>query len=368
MANGVLAAGQAPHYEDYASLKKWIRSRQDLYVTRDLELKRFIFNQTGTGSFVEIEDKGTETIADIGKATVTLELASAVDEASHNGVVFTITWVDSAGNSFTSEATGTAGLATTPVAFATPVTTSVYAVTSFTASADFANQDVLAMVNAGATYATISAAGTTLAATEAQLVGVGKVMAQTMVDDATQHGKEVYLNYITPWGTEKYALATLDGADSSTEVVFYEASSAYVATTVLVKDFYRRRFLMSELASVATKEIGVVAVGGAAIYAIIGALQHQSMHSRFTVRASHSAWLARIVWTSTVATNLVTQLKITFTPYGDTDEHNIIITNGAFLSVDPCIRFASNTDIKFEVLGNLTNNTFNLHMLDVENR
>jgi len=209
------------------------------------------------------------------------------------------------------------------------------------------------------------AAGKTVA-TEAELSGTGKVMAQTMVDDATQHGKEVYLEYVTPWGLPKYALATLDGADSSTEVVWYEATSDYDATTVLVKDFYRRRDMCSEVDSVATKEIALVAVGGAAIYAIIGAEQHCSIHSRFHTLTGYDSWVARIVLTESDAARVITQLRMTFVPYGHTDSHNIVISVAAFLSVDPCIRLAPNTDVKFEIFGNNADVTFNIHILEAK--
>ena len=352
MANGNIAIGRAPSYEDYASLKKYLRKNRG-GTWKEFNLSRFMFNQAGTGSFVEVEDKGTETIADIGK---TAETWIAQISAHAENVVLTITWVDNAGTETTQSVTLTDANET---AFTVPITTG-YACTA--ASIDVVNPGGVT-VKVGVTglatpVATVAAAATV--ATEALLSGTGKVMAQTMVDDATQHGKDVYLDYVTPWGAIKYGFATLDGADSSTEVVWYEASSVYTATTVLVKDFYRRRDMTCEANSVATKEIALVAV----IYSIIGALQHSSMHSRFTTPMNRDCWLARVVMTVSVATKIVTQLKITFTPYGDTDEHNIVISVGDYLLVDPCIRLAANTDLKFEIIGNLTDNTFNIHVLE----
>ena len=196
-------------YEDLESLKKYIASNASLALPAARAKKYDIdhiyeiqthLTQSSTGTQAELESTDSIAISQIGKTEVTLELAAAADDASHEDVVFTVTWKDNEGNSYTSEATGTAGLATTPVAFATPVTTTVYEVTAFTASADFDNQDVYAMVNGGAIYATITAAGTVLEATNDQMIGVGTMYGRTHTNHDDGDGDVLHMDYFTPWG------------------------------------------------------------------------------------------------------------------------------------------------------------------------
>ncbi len=176
---------------------------------------KFMYSQLTTDTAVEVQNPAGETIAQIGKTEVTLQLTCATaDEATHNNKVFTLVYKNAAGVVKTCTATGTATLFNTPVNF-TPACNDFYCALSFTASADFDTRDIYAKVAAGAVYATISAAGTVLTATDAQLKGVGSITIKQKTDQvATDGGSEITLDYLTPWGELKSATALLSAVDT----------------------------------------------------------------------------------------------------------------------------------------------------------
>ena len=357
MVNGYNQIEQAPHYEDYVSLKKYIWSQQAIKY-KNLRVSQFIYNQDGTDTIVEISEKAGETIADIGK---TAETWIAQISAYAEDVVVTLTWTNTSGVSATSTVTLTDANET---AFTTPITTGYLATAC---SIDIVNPGGVTVkvgVTGVATPVATIAAGAT-AAMEAGLSGTGRItLAQKTDQVGTDGGKDAYLAYLDPWGTIKYGFATLSAADTSTEVVWYEASSAYVATTILVKDFYRMRSFTSEI--VTADELLLVAPGGATVYGVIIAASHFSGHSRYTCPTGRSAWFGRFRTSTSVATRIVTDLTITYTPYGHTDEHTIVIALDGIVSQDPLFRLAANTEIKFQIIGNHTDNTFDFQILEAE--
>jgi len=304
MANdGTMHVDKMKKYEDLESLKKHINSGESKWdLTTKNEIHRHLI-QLSTGTAAEIENTDAIAISQIGRTGVTLELSAAADEASHNTVVFSLTWEDNAGTSYTSEATGTAGLNTTPVAFATPVATTVYKVTAFTASADFDNQDVYAMINGSSVYATITAAGAVLAATEAQMHGVGSVYVRSHTNHNDADGAIIFGEYLTGAGTINYMHGTIPDADGTVETRFFEATVAagvYTATTTTVKDFYRVRTLYTDTAPTANSheyfvcdgDLGNVDGSGGDAYAVMLEGSTQWATSRYTPPKQYDAWVA----------------------------------------------------------------------------
>jgi hypothetical protein len=361
MATGNLSIDTLPNYEDYTSFKKWARSSDSLFKTNTLKLVRFLWLQAGTGSEVELENKSGETIADIAS---TGETWVAQISAYAENVVVTLVWKNNAGTTTTSTVTLTDANET---AFTTPITTG-YAATG--CSIDVVNPAGVT-VKVGATgmatpVATIQAAATV--ALEADLSGVGRVNVAQKTDQVSTDGEmPIYIPYTTPWGELKYGYATLNDTDTSTEVALYEASSAFAATTVLVKDFYRRRTLTSE--TTVADEVLLVAPGGGTVYGVIPVDTMESVHSRYVCPTGRSAWLARICMNQAIATALDCYVLITYTPYGETYAHTcqLSIPNNAGISLDPLLRLAAGSEIKFVIKGNLSSNSFDFHIVEVEN-
>ena len=362
MANqGNLSIGQAPHYEDEASLKKWIRSRQDLWITKDLKMWRFIRNQTGTAEAVEIEEKGGQTIAQIGKTELTVFLAGDADNASTNTNTYAFTYKDSAGVDHTVAGTGTATLNGTPVAFV-PAVTDYYCSVSFTGPED-ANVNVYVATTAiAAIYATITKGGA-VAATEDQLLGVGAIYGRMETNSNDSDGMILDLDYITPWGeVVEAALCTINTTDGTTEIRFYKAD-----TLTTVKDFYRCRYLEgNQIPTTNTHTAQITNLDNSAIYNVIEELCIKSLHSRYMVPLNRDSWLSHICVNQAIATNLDVYMTISYTPYGDTiaTTCKIAVPNNNLFGVPVMLRLAALSEISFTVLGNHSDNSFDFHILE----
>jgi hypothetical protein len=242
------------NFENYDNMHqslniKWRQSAKERKITR---------TQLTTNTAVEVEEKAGETIADIGKTEVAITLSGSADNASTNGKIYTLVYEDNEGDQHTAVATGTATLNATPVAFVPPIA-KYYAPVSFTASAADANVNVI-LLSGATTYGTIST--TTVAATDAQLIGIGSVNIAQKTHVAGDIDKTGTFTYLTPWREIKYAEYALDHTDTSDEVTPTDVTSG-----LTVKDFYRRYELTLE--TVAGDEILVVAPGGATVYDVI---------------------------------------------------------------------------------------------------
>jgi len=306
--------GAARPYEDLASLKKYIKSvHGKVYNSPTLTERIYHVNQTTTGTDRLIAGDAALTTSLIGSTEVTLELTCATaNDASHNGKTFTLVYDDRDGDSHTAVATGTATLFATPVAFVPPGT-DFYAARSFTASADFDNRDIYAKVNAGATYATITAAGTVTAATAGQLFGIGSIYGRGSADHADADAKLLYLCYQTPWGEEKFGHCTLT-ATSSDEIIFYEATDdgdgTTTATTTTVKDFACVVWFRSSAAAtsnayflITDAECANANGSGGDVYAIIPNGNTVGCALARRVPDGYTGWIGRIsaFWVQTAA-------------------------------------------------------------------
>jgi len=304
MANeGVMHVDDLPHYEDMASLKKYIRSRPDKWdISTAHALDRELI-QLSTGTAVEVENTDSIAISQIGRAEIAVKLGAGADEGTHNTVVFTLVYNDQDGVSHTCVATGTATLATTQVAFV-PAIADFYAATSFTSSATFATEDVIVETSASTeVWATITATAT--AATEAQLLGTGAIYVRAHTNHADSLSKVVFGEYLSAYGTIKYFHGTTDGADGTTEVRIFEATrtlGVYAAITTTVKDFYRFRTLYTTTTPTTNSHEWLITdaacgnVDGSSgdIYGVILEGSVQWATSRYTPPVGYDAWIANI--------------------------------------------------------------------------
>jgi hypothetical protein len=307
-------------YEDLPSLKKYIKAnpaRNDNgtitgFKSGTISERLIKCWHLTTGTAAEVEMMTGSAIGQIGKTEVAVSLGASTNAASHNEKVFTLVYLDADGVSHTATATGTATLADTQVAFS-PAITDFYCATSFTVSADFADQDVFVETTGSAVvWATISNAGTTLAATEAQLLGVGAAYLRGSTDHADSDSKIGYLCYVNPWGTIKYAIGTI-GTTGDAEVRFLEATddgdgtTTVIAGNTTVKDFYRVIWWRMSAAATANTDFLITDAdcsningSGGDVYAYIPNGFQEWESSRVYARPNYSTWIARIEVTAPV--------------------------------------------------------------------
>jgi hypothetical protein len=379
---GIVNVAEAPYFEDEKSLKEWIR-KQPKY-EKEPKLFRTIAEQAATGSVVEIEELAGQTVAQIGKTELAVYLAGDADNASTNGKVYTLTYIDQDGVEHEAKATGTATLNGTPVAFKDSATGLVavidfYAAVSLTASAADANVIIYCSTAAiAAIYATISK--TTTAATAAHLLGVGTVYGRSETDHADADSAELTMEYVTPWGEIKFAHCTLDtngGSGTDTEVIFYEATLSapdpedgiitWTPTTTQVVDFYRQRTITTDVVGTTNSHsLWVCNADGSAIYGVIEEGFANSVHTRYMAPTEKHCWLTEICYNNTVATNIVTQLHITYTPFGSAIARtcHISLPNNAAGKLLLMLKLAPLSEVTFSIIGNLAEPTFDIHIIE----
>lgn len=371
---GKVGVGNAPHFEDEASLKQWIR-KQNIYKAEETTLFRSIINQAGTGSEVELAEKGGLTISQKGKTELTLVMASDTDDNAYDTKTVTIHYRTAAGTAKTAVATFNAANSTTEVAFVPAVTDfycwdliSYTAATVIVSSVAVQAGDNVYIGTTGLTaeirYATIAAAATYPVHTT--LFGVGHIWGAEETNTAGDVGKVITLSYYTPWGLVRTASFTL-AADTTTIQRLVNTD-----TSLVVCDFYRLRSMTTTaaagkyicIAHDADKLAGTAALD--TFYGVIEEGYHESMHTAYLSRYNCDCWLSMICCNNAVATNIDTYLKLTYTPYGDTVAHvcMIALSNNNVSKIEPMLQLAEATDVKFEIKGNLSDNTFDIHFIE----
>ena len=289
-------------YCDYNSLNRYVHSRVGGHYS---EAHAFHTNLTmlTTGTDDELEADDGIALSYIGRTEVTLVLSGDGDNASTTGKLYTFVYKDRDGVEHTTVGTGTATLNGTPVAFV-PACSDFYCPVSFTASAADANVNVIALVAAGATHATIST--TTTAATEAQLIGIGAVYGRSHTEHGDADSKVHYMEYLTGYGTVKYGHCT-QTTTSVNEIRFFEgtydiSTDLVTATTTTVKDFYRVRRLWTLTTPTANShewiltdaDCGNVDGSSGDIYGLILEGKYESIMTRYTCPVGYDAWVAKI--------------------------------------------------------------------------
>lgn len=87
MVNGLVSIGIAPDYEDLTFLKKSIRAKSIIY--KNMRQHEFMYNQVGTGGFVEVAEMGGETVVNIA-AEGALFAICETDDASTQSKMATL--------------------------------------------------------------------------------------------------------------------------------------------------------------------------------------------------------------------------------------------------------------------------------------
>lgn len=370
---GKVGIGNAPYFEDEASLKQWIR-KQEKYESEITTLVRSIINQAGTGSEVELAEKGGLTLSLKGKTEISLKLACDTNDNAYDTKTVTGHYFTSAGVAKTFTATYNATDTTTEVACCSDFycwdlinyTAATVLVSSVAVQAgDAVYLGTTGMVaNAELRYATIAAAATYPVHTT--LFGVGHIYGAEESNTAGDVGKVITLTYYTSWGLIRTASITL-AADTTTIQRFVNTD-----TSLVVTDFYRVRTITTTanlgkyvcIAVDADKLVGTAALD--TYYGVIEEGYHESMHTAYFGRYNSDVWLTQICCNNSVASAIDTYIKITYTPYGDTIAHTCIIalSNNTQSKLEPMLQLARNTDVKFEIKGNLSDNTFDIHIIE----
>lgn len=357
---GNVKYGEAPPYHDYETLLRYIRDQGAHEPFIDVKS----IAQTGTAAYVELAEVDSQTVADIGKAEVTVQLYGDADDAATNTLTYTLVYLDADGESHTAVGTGTATLNGTPVAFV-PAVTDFYEAVSFTASAAQAAVNVSAKVAAGSIFATIAV--NTTAATEALLWGVGSITFKSAADNASDRKKDAYLTYLNHLYELKYAICTT-GAAATTAVRWYEATYAngvYTATTTSVKDFYRVRELRFSVA--ATGRMLIYDLGGSTtIYGVIKATYWEAQLTRFYVQKDYTAWIVNVkVENSSTAD---AKLKITRTDKLDSlaSDQIIEVPKAALYSKNVMHHIGDLSEAKFSIIGNTATVTATITIVEVK--
>lgn len=356
-------SGEPKKYEDHKSLKQFLtKNTQDFENLNEIQT---ILAQDGTESEVEIENASGETIALIGKSELTLVLEGSADNAATLGIDYDITYKDQDGNVKSLSLSGTATMNSVPLA----IGSDVYEVTSLTASAAQAVVTITAKVTAGATYATISV--NTTEATAAQLFGVGSVYIAQKTDQVATDGSLVnIMEYVTPWGEIKNAVATLNALDTTTQGRWMEIVSG-APTGLYVNNFYRKRFFAC-IGQVAADEILLSDSGQSNIYGVIPVSKAVAEFTRYICPADTKAKLTEIKISDSVATNIPVYLTIEYisTIYDGnfTFIHTISIPNNGCVELPLMFDIKEGTEVVLKLKGNLSKNTFCVKILEWEER
>jgi len=345
-------------YEDYESLKKHVHANIGRAWDGDYTyevIKSGTTTTTGaTGlEMLSIENGAVAFIADTEEIWVFC--TAVADDTSADGLIITLVYKDQDGTEHTTYGTFSAADTTTETAF-DPAVADGYCAISCTINGAVTTQDVtVGVTGMGTPMATIS--NTALAATEAQLFGIGTVYGKSSVDHAESDAGIFYLDYYTPWGEVKTgALCTL-GADSDEEVRFIEAD-----TTTYVKDFWREISLQASFTTSANTHEALIGDidfningGGGDCYGCINELTNSANIMRVTAPAVGGAcdmWLGKFIASSTLgggATADTLILQVRLTPYGDAKEKTLYFHFAGTLEVDLAIRLEPDTNVTWLV-------------------
>lgn len=369
---GIVQSGTAPHFEDEASLKQWIR-KQPGYLPDSTTLVRSIINQAGTADAVELAEKGGLTISQKTAANATIVLASDTDDNAYDGHTVTGHYYTLAGVKSTFTAAYDTTDTTTEVQCCTDFlcwnlddyTAATVLVSSVAVQAgDNVYVGLTGMV-AGAEkrYATIAAAATYPVITT--LFSTQVLYGLEEANTAGDVGKIVYVEYVTAWGLIKTCSITL-AADTTTIVRAVDSTNGRV-----VQDFYRVRKIYCSTALGKYYAIGMDAdklVGIAAVDVFYGVIEEgysTSMHTAYFVPA-RDAWLTEICINNSVGINLDTYLTITYTAYGETVARTckVALPNNQQTKMMMMMQLKQLSDLSFTILGNLSDNTFDIHIIE----
>lgn len=302
----------------------------------------FSYSQLTTGSAVEIEMKNGVTITRKTPAGLTLVGAFSADDNYYDGSYVYMEYKDSLWVShYATMITNTTS--TTEVAFIeyspnTGAVTDVYAVVDLRIYTDKGMTTLLA-TQAGETFGCGSTGALTLAtiaaetsaASELTLAGTtsgGCVWGRYSGDDVSYDNAEIYISYASYAGQVKFGHCTMDGADPTNEIRFYEATDdgdyTTTATATTVKDFYRVRWFYASVQPKADANENVLLTdsacanvdgSGGDVWGMIEEAYDTSLHSRYHAPRQHYSMLKTIRLGAAISTTTNAYVvALTFTP------------------------------------------------------
>lgn len=390
MVNGQISYSPIPQYEDYESLKKYIRSNLGQKYDHTI-LNRFSFTQSGTGSEVEISEKGGLTITDMPSTELTIVGAMSANDDEYDGAIATLKYYNKGGTEHTATCVINTTDSTTEVDFLDIETGLVavvdYAVPiSLTLSVEVKTGHTFGMGTTGSlTYGVIQAGATE--AVDEDLIGIGQIYGYYSNDDASYRDIIQYISYTNFWGEIKYAYVHTDDTDATTKVKMLQGTlnstgfsqsdwnipniKAHVTpTTNSVKDFWRLRTLDIEVTPESGHNFQLGNSDGSVIYNCVEEGNYESYHSRYVCPSDCDAWIARIMLSTSVITNVVTNVGMYYTPLGEDHQHyiDLAVGNNSNMIVDPIVPLKPGSEVKFTIVGNLSKNIIDIHILEAINK
>lgn len=390
MVNGNIRYTPIVPYEDYASLKKYIGSNMGRKYDHAI-LNRFSFTQDGTGSEVEISEKGGLTITDKGKTELTIVGAMSANDDDYDDAIATLVYKDADGDEHTATCIINTTDSTTETAFNDLATglvpvTDYYEPVSLSLSVPVKSGHTFGMGTTGVlTYGVIREGETS--AVDEDMLGVGTVYARYSNDDASYQGEVMYVSYINNLGEIEYGYFHTDKTDATTEVKLYKGildSTGFTnsdwnipniithvtPTTIPVRNFWRLRTLDISVTPGSGHYFVICNSDMSEIYNVVEEGNYESYHSRYTVPTDCESWVTHIAISQSVITSVVSYVTIYYTPLGETHEHKVILSvaNNAISQFDPVIPIKPGTEVKFTIIGNLAKVTIDIHILEATNK
>ena len=324
--------------------------------------------QLTTGTQVAVEESTGVTISRIARAELTLVGAASHLHATYSGEVLTITYQSNDGvthaatMTFPVTETDETAFYKTGVDSSDGINYGTVAVTDFynllTLSSSIITQagNTFGIGSTGALTEGVIQAGAT-AAVAADIHGVGDVFVRGHSDVASLQSKATRLRYFTPWGEQKFAIASTV-ANATTEVRYFVATSAFVATTVYVGDFYRVITFTTDTVPaggvymiLTDAACGAVDGSGGDVYGHIEEAIKEMLTSYFWAAPNRITYLKSIHMGIPAAAANGVLLHIAYTPYGHPhavlEEHSL--SGGSHHREALNLRIEPDTDVNLTI-------------------
>ena len=370
--NGLGVAFPFRHYEDYGSLKKNVNNDiGDIFIGDNTYEIIITGNQASTGADARISStNGGETVisSPLSKTEETWVFAFAADDETANGLTITMVYDDNSGDSHTTYGIVTAADNSVEAPFI-PAVADGYAMRSLSISGAVTTQDLGVGPTGDLTRGIIS--NTAVAATEAQLHGVGDLWVRGESNHADSVDEDCFVDWMTPWGEVKLGgIATTDAVDGTVEERCFESDG-----TTTIKDAWYIIMFWAKLGDLPTVNSGfflltddaVANVDGSGndVYGVIDETEVASKHVSFTAAAGCQTWLGHIHAYAPIGNALgdFYHLKIHFTPKGESYEKVLFETFSQEFDEDFAFPLEPDTEVYVEIADTAGASTFHLDMI-----
>jgi hypothetical protein len=343
-------------WSDYSSLKQYLERR---YGSKKIHIHRTEINQTGTAGDVELENKGGETIAQIGKTETALQVKSSGADAPLEHAIILAHYIDADGDKHTATIADATADMSVAVDFDTPVTDFYcwniedYGTSAFSVSTAVGAGLTLDAGATGTGNAQIIAAATV--ATKTSLIGVGTVYGSEAAnqDDA---GYIASLIGVSPWGEILPVCTWTFAADSSTATLFLDADGYPIQAFYRIRDYY--------MDHVALDECRICNSGKSAIYGVIDDTLDQTEITRYMCPTGRRAWIGKMFITNGTAAVTV---KVTRTPLDKLETTPTFVIPYPFAAeYQPLTELEPVTEAVFKINGNTATVFMDLTIIEVE--